>query len=102
MPDDLKYLAVVESSLRPTAVSSAERRRACGSSSRGRGGALKWTVTSVIDERMDVFKATDGAMQYLRRLYNLFNDWPLALAAYNAGEGRVLDELREQGGRHLL
>jgi peptidoglycan lytic transglycosylase D len=49
-----------------------------------------------VDERMDVDKATDGAMQYLWRLYNLFNDWPLALASYNAGEQRVLDELQEQ------
>jgi hypothetical protein len=52
--------------------------------------------TALVDERMDVGKATDGAMQYLSRLYTLFGDWPLALAGYNAGEQRVLDELQEQ------
>jgi membrane-bound lytic murein transglycosylase D len=95
LPDDLKYLAVVESSLRPTATSSAS---AAGlwQFIEGTGRRYEMDSNSVIDERMDVFKATDGAMQYLQRLYNLFNDWPLALAAYNAGEGRVLDELREQ------
>jgi membrane-bound lytic murein transglycosylase D len=96
LPTDLKYLAVVESSLRPTATSSA-----------GAGGLWQFIEATgrrfdmdsnpFVDERMDVIKATDGAMQYLRRLYGLFHDWPLALAGYNAGEQRVLDELREQG-----
>jgi hypothetical protein len=96
LPGDLKYLAVVESSLRPTAMSSA-----------GAGGVWQFIETTgrrfdmdsnpFVDERMDVAKATDGAMQYLQRLHGLFNDWPLALAGYNAGEQRVLDELREQG-----
>jgi membrane-bound lytic murein transglycosylase D len=95
LPDDLKYLAVVESSLRPTAVSSA-----------GAGGLWQFIESTgrhfdmdsnaAVDERMDTIKATDGAMQYLRRLYDLFGDWPLALAGYNAGEQRVLDELQEQ------
>jgi len=95
LPDDLKYLAVVESSLRPTAVSSA-----------GAGGLWQFIESTgrrfdmdsnaAVDERMDAVKATDGAMQYLRRLYDLFGDWPLALAGYNAGEQRVLDELQEQ------
>jgi hypothetical protein len=96
LPGDLKYLAVVESSLRPTATSSA-----------GAGGLWQFIEATgrrydmdsspFVDERMDVPKATAGAMQYLQRLYGLFNDWPLALAGYNAGEQRVLDELREQG-----
>lgn len=96
LPSDLKYLAVVESSLRPTAVSSA-----------GATGLWQFIATTgrrfemdsnpFVDERMDVTKATDGAMQYLQRLHALFNDWPLALAGYNAGEQRVLNELREQG-----
>lgn len=96
LPADLKYLAVVESSLRPTAISSA-----------GAGGLWQFMEATgrrfdmdsnpFVDERMDVVRATDSAMQYLRRLYGIFNDWPLALAGYNAGEQRVLDELREQG-----
>jgi hypothetical protein len=95
LPDDLKYLAVVESSLRPTAVSSAGAG-GLWQFIEGTGRRFDMDSNAVVDERMDVIKATDGAMQYLRRLYDLFGDWPLALAAYNAGEQRVLDELQEQ------
>ena len=95
LPDDLKYLAVVESSLRPTAVSSAGAG-GLWQFIEGTGRRFDMDSNALVDERMDVAKATDGAMQYLRRLHNLFNDWPLALAGYNAGEQRVLDELQEQ------
>ena len=95
LPDDLKYLAVVESSLRPTAVSSAGAG-GLWQFIEGTGRRFDMDSNALVDERMDVGKATDGAMQYLRRLYLLFNDWPLALAGYNAGEQRVLDELQEQ------
>ena len=95
LPDDLKYLAVVESSLRPTAVSSAGAG-GLWQFIEGTGRRFDMDSNTFVDERMDVGKATDGAMQYLRRLYSLFNDWPLALAGYNAGEQRVLDELQEQ------
>ncbi len=95
LPDDLKYLAVVESSLRPTAVSSAGAG-GLWQFIEGTGRRFDMDSNAFVDERMDVGKATDGAMQYLRRLYSLFNDWPLALAGYNAGEQRVLDELQEQ------
>jgi membrane-bound lytic murein transglycosylase D len=95
MPDDLKYLAVVESSLRPTAVSSAGAG-GLWQFIEGTGRRFDMDSGTLVDERMDVDKATDGAMQYLRRLYDLFRDWPLALAGYNAGEQRVLDELQEQ------
>jgi LysM repeat protein/soluble lytic murein transglycosylase-like protein len=95
LPDDLKYLAVVESSLRPTAVSSANAT-GLWQFIEGTGRRYDMDSNALIDERMDVIKATDGAMQYLRRLYDIFKDWPLALAGYNAGEQRVLDELQEQ------
>jgi soluble lytic murein transglycosylase-like protein len=95
LPDDLKYLAVVESSLRPTAVSSANAT-GLWQFVEGTGRRYDMENNALVDERMDVGKATDGAMQYLRRLYDIFKDWPLALAGYNAGEQRVLDELQEQ------
>ena len=96
LPADLKYLAVVESSLRPSAVSSAA---AAGlwQFIEATGRRYDMESNTWVDERMDVSKATEGAMQYLRRLHGLFRNWPLALASYNAGEQRVLDELREQG-----
>jgi hypothetical protein len=95
LPDDLKYLAVVESSLRPTAVSSAGAG-GLWQFIEGTGRRFEMDTTTAVDERMDISKATGAAMQYLSRLYNLFQDWPLALAGYNAGEQRVLDELQEQ------
>jgi membrane-bound lytic murein transglycosylase D len=95
LPDDLKYLAVVESSLRPTAVSSANAS-GLWQFIEGTGRRYDMESNALVDERMDVSKSTDGAMQYLRRLYDIFHDWPLALAGYNAGEQRVLDELQEQ------
>jgi hypothetical protein len=95
LPDDLKYLAVVESSLRPTAVSSANAT-GLWQFIEGTGRRYDMDSTALIDERMDIDKATDGAMQYLARLYDIFKDWPLALAGYNAGEQRVLNELQEQ------
>lgn len=95
LPDDLKYLAVVESSLRPTAVSSASAG-GLWQFIESTGRQYDMESNPFVDERMDVGKATEGAMQYLRRLYEIFQSWPLALAGYNAGEGRVLDELREQ------
>jgi membrane-bound lytic murein transglycosylase D len=95
LPDDLKYLAVVESSLRQAAVSSAGAG-GLWQFIEGTGRRYDMDSNALVDERMDVSKATEGAMQYLRRLYDLFGDWPLALAGYNAGEQRVLDELQEQ------
>jgi membrane-bound lytic murein transglycosylase D len=95
LPDDLKYVTITESSLRPYAVSSSgaagiwqfipstgERY-----GMRGSGG---------IDERFDFVKATEGALAYLKSLYEEFRSWPLALAAYNAGENRIRKEIALQ------
>jgi len=98
LPDDLKYLAITESSLRPYAVSSSGAAGiwqfipATGErfGMRGSGG---------IDERFDFFKATEGALAYLRSLYEEFRSWPLAMAAYNAGENRIRREIVSQGTR---
>lgn len=95
LPDDLKYVAIVESSLRPYAVSSSGAAGiwqfipATGEryGMRGNGG---------VDERFDFFKATEGALAYLKWLYGEFRSWPLALAAYNAGENRIRREMAAQ------
>jgi len=95
LPDDLKYVMITESSLRPHAVSSSGAAGiwqfipATGEKygMRGSGG---------IDERFDFFKATEGALTYLKSLYEEFKSWPLAMAAYNAGENRIRKEIAFQ------
>jgi membrane-bound lytic murein transglycosylase D len=96
LPDELKYLAVIESGLNPKAVS---RARAVGlwqfMSPTGRHYGLHhdW----YIDDRMDPEKATDAACRYLRDLYGMFHNWELALASYNAGPGNVKKAIRRSG-----
>lgn len=88
MPIDLKYLSVVESALNPDAVS---RSGAVGlwqfMPPTGREQGLK--INSTVDERKDPHKSTKAAMKYLKRQYDKYNNWELALAAYNGGPGRV-------------
>ncbi len=96
MPNELKYLAVVESKLRPAARSGA--------------GALgMWQLMSPtakelglrryhsVDERMDIHASTEAALQYLNKLYMRFNDWGLAIAAYNCGGGCVMRAIESSG-----
>jgi len=95
LPDDLKYLAVAESGLRPYAVSSA---RAAGVWQFVPSTGEKYGMRGnrEIDERFDVFKATEGALTYLKALYEEFRSWPLAMAAYNTGETRIRKEVALQ------
>lgn len=97
MPLELKYLAVVESALRPAAKS---RVGATGlwqfMYSTGKMYDLK--ISSYVDERSDPLKSTNAACQYLSKLYSMFGDWDLALAAYNSGPGNVSKAIRRSGG----
>ena len=88
LPDELKYLAVVESALVPKAKSSAGAR-GLWQFMPPTGEYFGLTINEHIDERCDPHAATEAAMKYLARLYERFNDWELAIAAYNSGGGRV-------------
>ncbi len=89
IPFELKYLSVVESSLRPTVVSKVG---AVGlwQFMRGTGQEYGLTINSTVDERRDPMRSTQAAVSYLKDLYLRFGDWSLALAAYNCGPGGVM------------
>lgn len=108
IPLEIKYLAVIESALNPVARSRA-----------GAGGIWQFmfhtgrlyglTTTSFVDDRHDAMLSTVAACRHLRDLYNIYEDWSLVLAAYNAGAGNVNRAIRRAGGvkdfwriRHFL
>ena len=100
LPPEIACLPLVESAFEPRAVSPA-------------GAAGLWqlmpatarryglTVTNELDERFDVQKSTAAAAAYLASLFKLFGDWPLALAAYNCGEGTMQKALGQSGRSSL-
>ena len=97
MPLEIKYLAVVESALMPNAKS---RVGATGlwQFMYGTGKMYDLRISSYVDERSDPLKSTEAACKYLSKLYEIFEDWDLALAAYNSGPGNVTKAIRRSGG----
>ena len=95
MPDDLKYIAIAESALRPHAGS---RKGAIGFwqflKSTGEKYGLK--INTEIDERRNIFASTRAAINYLKELHDIFGSWTLAAAAYNMGELGLQSEMVSQ------
>lgn len=97
LPLELKYLTIVESGLDPMAVSKS-------------GAVGLWQflfntarlfdleVSSLVDERRDLYKSTDAACRYLNYLYNTFHDWQLVLSSYNGGPGDVRKAIARSRG----
>lgn len=98
LPLELKYLPVIESGLRPQVKSKAGALGLWQFMYRtGQYYGLK--ENSYIDERMDPTMATDAACRFLRKLYGIYGDWNLVLAAYNAGPGNVNKAIRRSGNK---
>ncbi len=96
LPIELKYLPVIESALDPSATS---RAGAAGlwQFMVGTGEGLGLRFDSRVDERREPFKSSEAAARYLKDLHNIYNDWSLAIAAYNCGPGNVNKALKRAG-----
>jgi membrane-bound lytic murein transglycosylase D len=100
LPVELKYLAVVESQLKASALSHVGARgpwQLMASTARDLG--LK--VNGKRDERTHYYKSTVAAAKHLRDLYNEFGDWLLVIAAYNSGSGPVLKAIKRSGSHNF-
>lgn len=98
LPQEFKYLAVVESSLNPRAMSWA---KAVGlwQFMAPTAKDFKLQITPFIDERMDPEKSTEAACKFLKQLYRIFGDWEMVMAAYNCGPGNVRKAIARSGGK---
>jgi len=97
MPLELKYVAVIESALNTHAVSKAGAT-GLWQMMYGTGKLMGLQINTYVDERRDPYLATNAGIAYLKKLYGIYDDWLLAIAAYNCGPGNVNKAIRRSGG----
>jgi len=100
VPEDIIYIALIESGFSPRAIS---RSRAVGywQFIRGTGKRYGLAINTFVDERRDPVLATQAAADYFKGLYSEFNSWFLSMASYNVGEGRVRREINRNKTRDI-
>lgn len=98
LPDELKYMAIIESALNPVAVSRAGAKGMWQFMFRT-AQLYGLEINSFVDERLDPFKSADAAARYLTDSYNVFGDWNLAISSYNCGSGNINKAIRRSGGK---
>jgi hypothetical protein len=101
IPDDFKYLAVIESNL-DARVSSPVHAVGMWQFMETTGKEYGLVITPTVDERCHVEKATAAACKYLRKAYERYGDWISVAASYNAGMGRITSELSNQGANNAI
>ena len=97
LPEDLKYITVIESSLIPNA-RSHQGAAGIWQFMKGTGELYGLKMDKYVDERKDIYKSTEKALDYLKVLYDIYGNWTLALAAYNCGSGNINKAIAKAGG----
>lgn len=101
LPEDLKYLSVHESALLPK-IRSRSNAVGLWQFMYHTGRLYKLKINRYIDERRDPERATAAATRFLKDLYRQFGKWPLVLAAYNGGQGRISRNIKKQNSTDLI
>lgn len=97
VPREMKYIAIIESSLNPRAISKGVT--GMWQFTKGTGQKFGLKVNNLVDERRSIKESTVAVAQYLKLLHRMYNNWQLVLAAYNCGSGRVNYAIRKMGAK---
>lgn len=100
LPNDLKFVSIIESALR-TGARSRVGAQGLWQFMPGTAKMNQLVIDKYVDEREDPYRATDAALEYLTELYDRYKDWALAIAAYNSGPGRVNQAIAISGTRNF-